>query len=300
LLLANDFVEHEVFFLVDHKSQMAFDKIELKNYKVFKQSSDDISEDIIDLNPDIVINDKLDTQKSYIKKLKDNGIRVINFEDLGPGTKIADLTINAIYPEKEVVPNHYFGHKYFILRDEFILAERALIRPEVKTILLSFGGVDPNNYTQKVLLAIYEICRIKNITIKIVTGFGYSKFKSLESYPEVEIYHSVENISDYMLQADLIFTSAGRTVYEVASLGVPAVVLAQNERELTHFFANSEHGFINLGLGTLVENDRIVQVFHCLLESFEKRQYMAKLMANCNLSLGRSRVVSLIREVINS
>ncbi|HIQ28910.1 MAG TPA: hypothetical protein EYH42_10520 [Sulfurovum sp.] len=52
-----------------------------------------------------------------------------------------------------------------------------------------------------------------------------------------------------MLAADVIFTSAGRTTYEIASLGVPAIVLAQNERELTHFFASNEFGFLNLGLG---------------------------------------------------
>ncbi len=43
-------------------------------------------------------------------------------------------------------------------------------------------------------------------------------------------------IAKYMLNADIIFSSAGRTIYEIASISTPAIILAQNERELTHFF----------------------------------------------------------------
>ena len=69
-----------------------------------------------------------------------------------------------------------------------------------------------------------------------------------------------------MLEADLIFTSAGRTTYEVASIGVPTIVLAQNDRELTHFFASSEFGFINLGLGYNVSNELLLKE---LVNSYE-------------------------------
>ena len=44
-------------------------------------------------NPEIHI---LSTNKKDIIKLKNIGIKVINFEDLGNGNKIADLTINEI------------------------------------------------------------------------------------------------------------------------------------------------------------------------------------------------------------
>ena len=299
LLLANDIVDHEVIFLVDEKSQMAFDKINSKNYPVYKQAEADIVEDIKKLSPDIVINDMLDTDKSYIQALKAQGCKVINFEDLGQGAKLSDLTINAIYPEDEVIPNHYFGFKYFVLRDEFILTPPSPVKENVNTVLLSFGGVDPNNYTQKVLSAIYDECQVRNIRINVVTGFGYRQLESLEAFQDIQIYSNVQNISDYMRQADLIFTSAGRTTYEIASLAVPAIVLAQNKRELTHFFANAEHGFVNLGLGTLVDNQKILETFLHLVENRVQRQYMSRLMSECDLVSGRNRVVSLIKQVIN-
>jgi CMP-N-acetylneuraminic acid synthetase/spore coat polysaccharide biosynthesis predicted glycosyltransferase SpsG len=229
LLIANDILNHKITFLVDKDSELAYKKILSYNYPVYIQEHENIIEDIKNLNPDIIINDRLDTTEEYINNLKDLNLKVINFEDLGSGAKKADLVINAIYPEKYVLPNHYFVPKYFILRDEFIYSPQKEIKKEVKNVLITFGGVDPNNYTKKVLDSIYNFCEKNNIRIKIIAGFGYNKYESLKNYPNIEILRNVSNISHYMREADIIFTSAGRTTYEIASIGTPAIVLAQNK-----------------------------------------------------------------------
>ena len=101
-----------------------------------------------------------------------------------------------------------------------------------------------------------------------------------------------------MLEADLIFTSAGRTTYEVASIGVPTIVLAQNDRELTHFFANSEFGFLNLGLGYNISDEEIYKNFIELIDSYENRKYMSELMLKFDLKSGRKRVNKLIQNLM--
>ncbi len=298
LLIANDILDHEIYFLVDKESKLAFDKIFSNNYNVFMQKSDDLIEDIKKINPDIIINDILDTKEEYIKSLKKLNYKVINFEDLGKGARLADLVINAIYPEKEKLPNHYFGPNYFLLRDEFIYSSFKDIKREVKKVLITFGGVDPNNYTKKVLDSIYDYCMKKNILIEIITGFGYKEYSSLKEYENVQIFNNVSNISDHMLSADIIFTSAGRTIYEIASLGVPSIVLAQNERELTHFFASKEYGFLNLGLGIKVSKKEILKEFDSLVNNYEMRKNMNFLMRSTDLRNGRKRVLRLIKNLI--
>lgn len=300
LLIANDILEHDVIFLVDEKSEMAYQKIASKNYNVFIQKYPDLIDDIKLISPDIVINDKLDTTSDYIKRLKEFGIKVINFEDLGSGAKEADITINAIYPENEVIKNHYFGYKYFLLRDEFILTKSTEVNREVKEVLVSFGGVDPNNLTKKVLQSIYSESIRRNIKINVVTGFGYRQHEELLEFSKVAVHKNVQNISDYMKRSDIIFTSAGRTTYEIASLGIPGIVLAQNDRELTHFFADSTHGFLNLGLGKKLSNDYILKVFLELVDNYEQRKKMSKMMSKFDLRSGRNRVVSLLKQVITS
>jgi len=298
LLLANDILNHKITFLVDNRSQMAFDKIASKNYPVMMQQGGDIVEDINKIEPDIIINDRLDTSKDYILELKKLNYKVVNFEDLGEGTGYADLVINAIYPEKQVLPNHYFGYEYFILRDEFIYSEPKKSIGEVKNVLITFGGVDPNNYTQKVIKTIYEYCLSHNIQIHVIAGFGYQYYSSLENYKDIKIYRNISNISKYMLEADIIFTSAGRTTYEIASLGIPTIVLAQNERELTHFFASSQFGFLNLGLGHTLSMVVLFDSFIKLINSLESRVYMNRLMKSIDLKSGRKKVITLIQKLI--
>ena len=136
------------------------------------------------------------------------------------------------------------------------------------------------------------------IKINVITGFGYKKYDSIDNYKNINIYKNVANISKYMLEADLIFTSAGRTTYEVASIGVPTIVLAQNDRELTHFFANSEFGFLNLGLGYNISDEEIYKNFIELIDSYENRKYMSELMLKFDLKSGRKRVNKLIQNLM--
>ena len=300
LLIANDILNHQITFLVDKESEMAFNAIKQKNYNVLIQNSDSILDDIKNIAPNIVINDMLDTGETYIKNLKAQNYKVINFEDLGEGCKYADVVINAIYPEKHSVPSHYFGQDFFILRDEFILADEKIVKEKSQNILITFGGVDPNNYTERIIKLINNYCVDNNIQINVITGFGYDKYNSIKKYENINVKRNISNISDYMLEADLIFTSAGRTIYEIASIGTPAIVLGQNEREMTHFFASSKYGFSNLGLGCDVTDEEIMNEFIRLVESFELRENMSSLMKKQDLKLGRKRVHKLIQNLIQN
>lgn len=298
LLIANDILNHEIQFLVDRDSNLAAEVLAKYNYKVAIQKSLDILDDIKELSPDIVINDRLDTDEKYITSLKKICSKVINFEDLGAGAVVSDLVFNAIYPENKEYEHHYYGADYFLLRDEFLLSKTKVITDKIEKVLLTFGGVDPLNNTLHVLHSIYKYCIQNNIEIKIIAGIGYDKFNTLENFSNVTILRDVKNISDHMLDADIIFTSAGRTVYEVASLGIPCIVLAQNSRELTHYFASSCNGFINMGLGSDQNSNEILDTFKNLAVDFEQRKKMSALMRKTDFMNGRKTVINLIKNEI--
>ena len=50
-----------------------------------------------------------------------------------------------------------------------------------------------------------------------------------------------------MKKSDLAITSNGRTVFELAHMNVPTIVISQHQRETTHKFTNNKNGFISLG-----------------------------------------------------
>ncbi len=297
LLLAHEILDHELIFLVDKSSQLGLNKLREYNFTSMIQKKDDIIDDIKKINPQIVINDILDTKAQYINRLKNLGIKVINFEDIGEGAKSADLVINSLYPEKEVLSNHFYGYKYFCPRDEFLNIHKKEIK-KVEDVLISFGGIDINNYTLKTLESIYDYCIQQKIKITIILGIGYKDEKSLQKFSKIKIIKNVFNISEYFLRADIIFTSAGRTVYEIACIGTPTIVMAQNKRELTHFFASSKYGFINLGLGNLVKNEEILKTFINLNNNIEERKYINKLMLSFDLKGSKKRTINLIRNLI--
>ena len=97
-----------------------------------------------------------------------------------------------------------------------------------------------------------------------------------------------------MKEADLALIGQGRTIFEVASMGVPSVVLAQNEREATHGFASMEHGFLNLGLGKAVSQEVIENTLNWLIHTPEVRRSMHQLMLKSKLRSGIQRVKNLI------
>lgn len=299
LSIANEILNHRIIFLVDNTSELALKKISESNYEVYMQNSSNIIEDIKGFSPDVIINDILDTSEDYILGLKKLSYKVINFEDLGNGTRYADVVINAMYPEKKIVLNHYYGAKYFILRDEFLYTpEKIEISNNLKNILISFGGVDPNDFTHRVLDVIKSYCENNNIKITVVTGIGYKNTKILKkTFPDVEIKSNINNISDEILNADIVFTSAGRTTFEVAAIGVPAIVLCQNNRETTHFFASQKNGFYNLGLGSSVKNKEIEDAFLEVADVALRKQ-MNKKMLNNKLKKGKARVLKLINDLI--
>ena len=301
LTIAGGILGHEIVFVVDDKSRLAYDTIAAYNYPVLMAEDEEIAGFVARQLPGIVINDRLDTTEAYMRSLKMLNVPLINFEDLGPGAALADLVVNAMYPERTVLPNHYFGHRYFCLRSEFLLTRQVVaIRPKVKSVLLTFGGVDPNNFTHRVLSLILPVCRRRGIAVRAVLGRGYRANDSLRAFAgEVDIIQDVSDLSEKMLAADLAFTSAGRTTFEVAALGLPTIVLCQNERETTHFFASADYGFLNLGPGSRVTDEELLNAFTELLDNEAQRRYMAELMLAREIKKGRDNVLKLIKQTID-
>ncbi|MFX1409543.1 MAG: PseG/SpsG family protein [Promethearchaeota archaeon] len=297
--LANRLKDHNVLFISKKKYRLGIDLIKSNdlNLRTF-DTKKDFWEIISYFKPLIVINDILDTKEEYINPLKEKKIFVVNFEDLGKGSEIADLVINALYEGKRNTGNYYWGKDYYILREEFHKIGNKEINEEVKNILITYGGTDPNNYTKKVLNIINNL-NLKDLQIKIILGLGYNQNQQLNQIVKkckfnLEIKQNVKNIGKYMYEADIAFTSAGRTVYELASIGTPTIVLAQNEREMLHTFANEKNGIINLGLGYNCSDEEIKDVLVMLIKNFKLRKRLHNLMLRNNLKSGIQNVINLI------
>lgn len=304
VMIANELVHSDIEFIVGHDDNLAKDYIEGFNYRVASVESNQLNEAIIERSPTLVINDVLDTTEEYVGALKNQGIKVINFEDLGDGVAKADLVFNALYPTQLPFDHVYSGEDYFCLRDEFLHIRERKKEKGVRSVLLCFGGVDEGDITGKALEAIMPICERAGINVVAILGMGYENEEKLRDTVEcfetvqVEIVKSTPRISDYMIQADVAITSGGRTVFELAAMSVPTIVVCQNRRELTHKFATSDNGVINLGYRKEVSGEDVASTFSSVIRNEDVRNLMIDKARQKDLSKGKARVISLINELL--
>lgn len=298
LSLAYHFTEHEVLFVLQKGMDLGIDKIKESFFPYELIANNDEMEKVIyKFNPDIVINDILNTDMDYMKKIHKPSIRVVNFEDIGEGASEADIVINALYEGKSVNQNEYRGSDYFFIRDEFIETQPKRFETQVKNIVIMFGGSDPSNYTYK----LYKIAKdlhneYTDIVFNFITGYGYAYKNDLKKMEteNIFIHNDVERVSNYLQEADIAVTSQGRTIFEMASMGVPSVVLAQNRRELSHTFASLQNGYINLGIGDNVEDEVLYNTLKWLIETPGIRKEMRDAMLQYDFIKSQKTVVDLV------
>jgi CMP-N-acetylneuraminic acid synthetase/spore coat polysaccharide biosynthesis predicted glycosyltransferase SpsG len=302
LTLANRILNHNVSFLTDKSKKLGLGKLREYNHPVFTfRDKEEFSKVLEKLKPDIVVNDILDTDKEYIHDLKNRGLFVVNFEDLGEGSEFANVVVNALYENSYPPENHYYGYKYECLRDEFYLFSAANVKERVENILITFGGVDENNLTLRTLHAI-ERAGLKDIHVTVILGFGYPFREELRTHVDtldkegfsIELKDNVSMMAKYMANADLVVTSNGRTLYEVASLGIPCISISQNEREMRHMFSQICKGIMNLGIAFNVSEDAIASALSRVIEDYHLRKEMSKNMLKFDLKKGIDRTLRLI------
>jgi CMP-N-acetylneuraminic acid synthetase/spore coat polysaccharide biosynthesis predicted glycosyltransferase SpsG len=299
LILAYNLIDHNIRFVISNKSDIGLKKIQ-DSYFPYEVIYDDfdIGEIVEKYKCDILINDFLDTEKHYIEYCKKLGIRVVNFEDLGTGAACADAVINDLYEKQNDYRNHYWGSDYYCIRDEFLLSKPAKFRKVVQEVLIIFGGTDPCNLTYR-LFNIIKSMPNNNIHYTFILGMGYKNAEELISEANklnsnIDIVKDVKLMSEYMGKADIAISSQGRTMLELASMAVPTILLAQNGREQHHEFGYLKNGFINLGLGSEVEDQTIRATLLWLFNSPQIRKQMKDQMMKADLKKGIKRVVKII------
>jgi spore coat polysaccharide biosynthesis predicted glycosyltransferase SpsG/CMP-N-acetylneuraminic acid synthetase len=308
LTLAHEITDHEVYFVCDEKSREAVTRLAGEDFGLRVYNQKEMANRIIDLKPDLVINDILKTRRDYVLKIRKQGIKVINFEDLGTGASHSNSTINELYDKPEIEgENILWGQKYFFLREEFNEARPNRFKKKVDTLLVTFGASDPNDFTRKIFHRIKTYCAEKKIKIFLVTGGGYSNIEKLKreianiSELKIEYIHVTGVMSHIMEQAQIAISANGRTVYELAHMNIPTLILSHHEREKSHSFAKADRGFLPLGLyrGRKTE-DQVFFYLKKLVENHDFRKDCFNRLKPFSFHKNKRKVLNLINEILDS
>ena len=252
--------------------------------------------------PQIIFNDILNTDSSYIKSLRPFRCLIVNFEDLGPGRKFANLVFNPIYFSKKQSKNEFYGHKYACIRKEFRASKKSYMGKNVKQCVITFGGTDPTDKTFRTLKIIYN-SGLSTIKWNVILGLGYShrrKIKDLANQMKrvgytINIIEKSDNLSKFIRDSDFAISSNGRSVFEIASMKIPIIAIAVNVLERQHSFVRYSKCGFHIDAFSNLENGLLLDFIKKMLK-IKTRQKFIENMARYNLLEGLGRIIKIIND----
>jgi spore coat polysaccharide biosynthesis predicted glycosyltransferase SpsG len=136
--------------------------------------------------------------------------------------------------------DYHEGPDFAIIRREFA-AHRDEPRHAAAAnsrVLVTFGGSDPMRHTLRVLNALAGDADKLQLTVVVGPNFPHrAEVHQLATRTGAIVHENVSDIAALMLDADLAISGGGTTMLELATLGVPALIIPQNEPE-TRFSAS--------------------------------------------------------------
>lgn len=132
------------------------------------------------------------------------------------------------------------GPRYALLRPEFAaLRAQSLQRrstAQVRQLLVSFGGVDKDNLTLKVLETLVACELPSDCQIVAVMGAAAPGLKAVRDFAGrmpgcIELRVSEKNMTELMAASDAAIGAAGGTAWERCCLGLPSLIIMMAENQ---------------------------------------------------------------------
>jgi UDP-2,4-diacetamido-2,4,6-trideoxy-beta-L-altropyranose hydrolase len=177
----------------------------------------------------IVDHYSIDCQWENILKEKVKYIMVI--DDLADRNHHCDILLDKVPAHCKLL----LGPQNALLRDEFwLLRTKAKIRSApIKKILIFFGGIDAENYTNRVLQLISEIDT--NFCVDVVIGGGHAYSREIEVACALHNYNfniQIENMAGLMMAADLFIGAGGGAILERLMMKLPSITIATARNQM--------------------------------------------------------------------
>jgi spore coat polysaccharide biosynthesis predicted glycosyltransferase SpsG len=189
------------------------------------------------------------------------------------------------------------------LRREFLAygdQERTIPRVG-RRVLVTMGGADPENITERVILAL-DLVRIEGLESVVVVGGSNPHRDALRgavarSRLRSELRVDVRDMAGLMAWADAAVTAGGSSVWELARLGVPALGIGRAGQETQLLRVAAARGMaIDLGFHLDVTPELIAGRLDRLLRDADERARLSRAARRVVDGLGPRRVLRAMSE----
>lgn len=256
---------------------------------------------------DWLVVDHYGLDAAWERRLRGVARRVMVIDDLADRPHDCDLLLDQnLYRNAEsrydgLLPalcERLLGPHYALLRPQFGQARHQMGRRDgrLATVLICFGGSDPDNWTALALDA-FVAAEMTGVVAEVVVGAGNPHLPALQtcygSRPNLNLRHAVSNMAEFMMRADLFLGSGGTLTWERAALGLPGVTLAiaDNQRQLCMDLAEAGAG-MHLGDAHAARIPDIAAVLQVLNRQPALLRGMSQRLMALTDGLGAARVLA--------
>ncbi len=180
----------------------------------------------------------------------DKKIKTIVYDDIGGIELACNLLVNYTFSKKQKKYSFYSskeetyffsGADFFPLRKEFYGIKK--YNETTKIITIFMGGSDRSNVSDKIADDILNHFGNK-FSINIIAGKANKNIQSLRTKylknENVKIFENISNIAEVFSKSYIVINPGGSAMYELAFLGIPVIILweDEHEKELAQDFNN--------------------------------------------------------------
>ena len=188
------------------------------------------------ISPDWIVFDGYGFTAEYLAAV-DGRWRRLLLDDLGGEVPPVDCVVNGnayasapLYHGGATDCELLLGPRYAPLRREFVTVPARAPAGALRQVIVSLGGADPANVTQRVMQALVGL----DAEVRVVVGAGHPDpdgVRAAAARNGQEVLVDVRAMSVLLAGADLVVGAGGTSALEYARCGVPAVllVLADNQ-----------------------------------------------------------------------
>jgi UDP-2,4-diacetamido-2,4,6-trideoxy-beta-L-altropyranose hydrolase len=245
----------------------------------------------------------------YQLALKRAGLKVLCVDDYGhAGDYCADFVLNQniwatdrMYERREAHTSLLLGAKYILLRREFLDAaprSRKICGP-ARRILVTLGGADSHNVTAKVVEALARL-DMRGVETTVVAGpanFHVALLRAAidRSGLRINLLEETESMSELMAWADIAVSAAGSTCWELAVMGLPALVVVTAENQQPCAESLQRMAVVrSLGCYQDLDAERLSEAIGALMGSPEERTAMSARGRELVDGRGVERIVAIL------
>jgi len=229
---------------------------------------------------------------------------IILIDDQGGLSLDADMVVNGNLVKESHsysgnIAKRLIGPKFCILGSEFKHPHRLKKKHSAPQILVTFGGSDPSGLTRKALAVLAKNSIDADFIVVLGPAFGSEdeiKRAVAESNSQFTILKSVESLATLMLSADIAIAAAGRSAYELAATGTPAILIPSIKHEQPVALNFAAHGSANVIFPDQI--DALPTILSQLLNDNTTLENMSQLGQQLIDGLGCHRVASEIARFI--